>query len=180
MQKDLLANQKLHYNYPGLLDEMWQEAYKNRKCLSFQIASGSMSPFIERGNTVRVSRAEPSSIRIGDIVAFRHGQNVIVHRVIGRDWSNQRLIFRHRGDAGASSGKIKAQNIIGSVTAVVKKGQDIYFDSRRLVIVNRILGWRLRIIDTLDNRRYRSIGMWLRIFFRPAWKLCKGLLLFGV
>lgn len=159
------------------LTEMWQEAWERGRNLSFKVVSGSMRPMIEVGDVVKVSRTEPSGVRIGDIVAFKDGQNVVVHRVIGKTWANQQFSFRHRGDSGASSVRIPAQNLIGRVTVIEKEGHEIRLDSRRHIMSNRILGWRLRLVDSLGRMRPSLLRIILHQALRPPWKLCRSLLL---
>lgn len=131
---------------------------------------------IEVGDVVMVGRADHSRVRIGDVLAFQDGQNVVVHRVIGKSWSNQQLSFHHRGDAGTSSGKIAAQNVIGRAIVVTKEGREIRLDSGRHIIGNRILGWRLRVLDNLDRIRPSRFGIILHQALRPLWKMCRSLL----
>jgi signal peptidase I len=161
----------------GLLPEMWQEACKQGGRLSFRMVSGSMEPLIRVGDRVRVTRAEPSRLRIGDIVAFRDGQNVIVHRIIGTSRANGQLTFRHRGDNGAASGKFAVKNLIGKVCAIEKDEFEIPHDTSRYVLTNKILGWRLRIKDSLGRTQYKHISTSLRLALRPIWQLCRRFLL---
>jgi len=76
-----LAANKLDCKAQCILGEMWQEACERGGSLSFKVVSGSMSPMIEVGDVVTVGRADHSRVRIGDVVAFQDGQNVVVHRV---------------------------------------------------------------------------------------------------
>ena len=114
----ILAASRLSCKIQGVLGEMWREACNRGTRLRFTVASGSMKPLIQIGDVLMVSKVRPHQIHIGDIVAFQNAQNVVVHRIIGKSLSNQQLTFRHMGDAGASSGKIAAQNIIGRVTVI--------------------------------------------------------------
>ena len=160
----------------SILGEMWQEAYERGRSLSFKIISGSMSSVIEVGNVVRVSRVEPSRVRIGDIVAFKKDdQNVVVHRIIGKSLSDARLTFREIGDAGGPSGKIAAQDIIGRVTVIEKDGHEIRLDSRRHIISNCTLGWRLRLADALGRMQHRHISLVIHLVLRTIWRLCRQL-----
>ena len=160
-----------------VLGEMWQEACERGKILSFKMVSGSMSPMIEVGDVVKVSGVKPSEIRIGDIVAFREDQNVMVHRVISKTWSNQQLSFRHGVDAGRLPGKIAAQNLIGKVLVVKKRGREIFLGTPWFIMSNRILGWRLHLINALSRMRPSLLRIVLHQALRPPWKLCRDLLL---
>ncbi len=159
----------------GTLREMWQEACERGESLSFKIASGSMSPMLKVGNVVKVSKVQPSEVRIGDVVAFQDGPYVIVHRVIGKSLSNQQIIFRHMGDAGMSSGYIAAENLIGRVSRIEKEGRAIVLESRRHIMTNRIMVWRLRLVESLVRMLHRHIGMSLRFVLRPVWRLYRSL-----
>ncbi len=161
----------------SILGEMWREACNRGRILSFKIVSNSMSPMIEAGDVVRVSRAVPSEVQIGDVIAFQDGQNVMVHRVIGISWANQQLYFRHRGDVGASSAIIPAEDLIGRVTVIEKEGREIRLDSRRHIMSTRILGWRLRLVDTLGRAQHRHISIVVLLALRPVWRLYRRLLL---
>ncbi len=159
------------------LNEMWQEACDRGRSCSFRVVSGSMRPLIEIGDVVKVTRAEPSRIRIGDVVVFREGQVMVVHRIIRKSWSNQQLEFRHSGDAGVFSGTIAAQNLIGKVSVIEKDGRRIFLDTPWRVMSNRILGWRLRLVHTLGQAKYKHTSRGLRLALRPMWRLCRSLLL---
>ena len=174
-EKILIAN-KVNCKAQGILREMWQEAYEKGGNLSFKVVSGSMSPMIEVGDVVTIGRTDHCGVRIGDIVAFVDNQNVVVHRIIGKSRSNQQLSFYHRGDSGASSGKIIAQNLIGRVLLVEKKGHKIRLDSRRHIMCNRVLGWRLLVLDNLGRMRPGRLGIVLYQALRPLWKICRSLL----
>ena len=160
-----------------LLKEMWQEAYGEGRSLSFRVVSGSMRPLIEVGDVVKVTRVEPSRIRMGDVVAFQERQEVVVHRIIGKKWSDQQLLFRHRGDAGAGSGTLPAQNLLGKAWIIEKGGREIVLDSPRQVMNNRILGWQLRLGDTLRRAKHKQISTGVRLALRPLWRAYRSLIL---
>jgi signal peptidase I len=160
-----------------VLGEMLQEVCERGKSLSFKIASGSMSPIIEVGNVVKISRVKPSHVRTGDIVAFREGQNVVVHRIIGKKRLNRELIFSHRGDDGAISGKIPAKDLIGRVFLIKKGEREISLNTLWSAISNKILGWKLRLLNGIGQMRHKSLGIILYQSLRPIWRPCRKLLL---
>jgi signal peptidase I len=161
----------------GVLGEMWQEACNRGRSLSFRIVSDSMSPIIEVGNVVRVSHVEPSDVRFGDIVAFRDNRNVVVHRVIGRYCSDKQPGFYHGGDFTSVSGQAHFDDIIGRVTAIQKGRREIRLDTPGQIMINRVMGWRLRLVNILGQTRPRFISIALHQALRPPWKLCRSLLL---
>ena len=161
----------------SVLGEMWQEACEKGNILNFRVQSGSMSPMIEVGDVVSISKVQPFSIRIGDIVAFKDGQNVVVHRVINKSLSDSKLTFRQQGDTGGAAKLIVAQDIIGKVTSIEKEGRKLRLDSPRYIINNRLIGWRLRLVYIFDHMRPGFLGIVLHQTLRPVWKLCRNLLL---
>ena len=166
----------LEYRCQDLLAEMWQEAYERGINLCFKIISGSMSPLLEEGNVVRVRRAEATRIRVGDIIAFKEGSKVVVHRVIGRFSTSGQLILRHRGDAGESSGEVLAENLIGKIFVIEKDERKIFLDSRRYILSNMILGWRLMLVDIIDRIHPEFLGIVMHRALKPIWKLCRCLI----
>ena len=159
---------------------MWQEACDKGTTLHFKVISGSMSPLIEIDDVVKVNKVEPSEVRIGDIIAFQVGQNVMVHRIIGVNYSNKQLVFRHMGDAGAASGKITESKLIGRVLAIEKEGHEISLDTRWYIISKKIMGWRLQLLRYLGRIRYPYINRIIRLSLRPIWRLYRQLLLWRV
>ncbi len=179
-RRDTPAPGKLDGKTQRVLGEMWQEVCERGRDLNFKIVSGSMSPMINTGNVVTVSKADPSRVRIGDVLAFQDGENIVVHRVIGKCWINRQLYFRHRGDAGVGSGRVPAINLIGRVLSVRKDGREIMLGTSWYVIINKILGWRLRFRDRLDGVKPRYFSIVLHQAMRPIWRICRSLLLWRI
>jgi signal peptidase I len=164
-------------NIQSVLGEMWQEACEKGSILNFRVQSGSMRPMIEVGDVVSISKVQPLDIRIGDIVAFKDGQNVVVHRIINKSLSDAELIFHQQGDTGGSARLLVAQDIIGKVTSIDKEGRKIRLDSPRCIISNRLMGWRLRLAYILEHMRPRFLSIVLHQTLRPVWKLCRNIML---
>jgi signal peptidase I len=161
----------------GVLGEMWQEVCSRGQSLNFRIVSDSMSPIIKIGNVVTVNHVDPANIRLGDIVAFRDNQHVVVHRVIGRYRSDKQPGFYHGGDYSSTSGRAPFNDIIGRVTAIQKGRREIRLDTPGQIMINRVMGWRLRLVGILGRTRPRFISIALHQVLRPLWKLCRSLLL---
>jgi signal peptidase I len=161
----------------SVLKAMWQEARDKSESFSFRVVSGSMRPWIEVGDLVKIIKVEPTRIGIGDIVAVQEEQEVVVHRIIRKYLLGQQLVFCHRGDTGVGSSTVAAQNVIGKACVIEKGKQQVYLDTTGQVIRSKILGWQSRFEDTLLRARYRRVSMGLRFLLRPWWRVCRGLLL---
>jgi len=167
----------LAYNNGNIPAEMWREACDRGTILHFKVVSGSMSPLVEVDDVVMVSKAEPSGIKVGDIVAFREENYVIVHRIIDKTFSNSQIKFRHVGDNGGIPRELVAEDIIGLVTAIRKGDREIRLDSRWNSISSRILVSRLKFIDSLGRMKYKHLGSVIRLILRPFWRINRRILL---
>jgi signal peptidase I len=155
--------------------EMWREMCRSGGSLSFKILSGSMRPTLEVGDIVKVSGVEPSDVHVGDILAFRVGQNAVIHRIIGKSRFDRQLIFRHRGDAGGLPATIEEKNIIGKVLSINRNGLEIPLDTLRVTFSNKILGWRLHFIDTIDRMPPGLKRTVIHQTLRLPWRLCRSI-----
>jgi signal peptidase I len=84
------------------------------------IASGSMSPKIEKGDIVIIEKLEDtdfSNLKKGDIIAFQHRSVVVVHRIIDIKKVKEELYFYTKGDANdtADNYSITKEEIVGKV-----------------------------------------------------------------
>ena len=95
---------------------VWYQAYTGE--LQFKtVLSGSMSPAINAGDVVLISKTNPEEIKEGDIITFREGKTFITHRVI--EIVNNS--FRTKGDANEDPDMkiIKTEQIVGKVIFVI-------------------------------------------------------------
>jgi signal peptidase len=86
----------------------------------FTVYGGSMMPAIPIGSVVAVKSVEVSTIKVGDIIAFRAGteaNKVVTHRVIEVSNKDGALSFRTAGDSNTNpdGNAVPAQNVVGRV-----------------------------------------------------------------
>lgn len=81
--------------------------------LSSYDSTGSMLPTLGKGvNGISVVPESESDINVGDIVSFRQGDNLIVHRVIEKGVDEHGTYFITRGDnSPVNDGKIRFEDI---------------------------------------------------------------------
>lgn len=90
------------------------------------VGSNSMKPYISRGDVVLVDKIDTEdhkNLKKGDILAFKNGGKIIVHRIykiINRD---KATYFITKGDNNnqADQGVIEPSNVVGKVLLRIKK-----------------------------------------------------------
>jgi len=128
---------------------------------TFRVTGHSMHPTIADGDVITVRGATADELRIGDIVAFRRGEMLVVHRVIEVSTSEgARSEFRTAGDGNLMEDGIQPGDaLLGRVTLV--KGHRGEWNPQRPVA--RLAGrWRVILAK---HPRTRSA---LRIFKRAC------------
>ena len=66
---------------------------------SIAIASGSMTPNIRKGDIVIVDQKSLHNINIGDVIAYRHENIIVVHRVVKKEKFSDNYVYYTKGDA---------------------------------------------------------------------------------
>jgi len=107
------------------------------------VASGSMKPALQVGDIVVSVKPDPYKVETGDIIQFRKGNDMILHRVIEVDTSEGRR-FITQGDANrvADLDPVSTEQIVGKrIFTIPKIGWiPIYskrvIDSLRAILVN--------------------------------------------
>lgn len=66
----------------------------------YNVVSGSMEPLIPVGSLVYVEPVQPEEIVAGDVIAFRSGNSVVVHRVVENKAEDREFVTK--GDANAA------------------------------------------------------------------------------
>jgi len=83
--------------------------------------TNSMDPVFDQGaNTVRI-KVPPETLQEGDIISYRRGDSIIIHRIVHKDVDEQGLYFVLKGDNNPASdpGKVRPGQILGKVVAIL-------------------------------------------------------------
>ena len=87
------------------------------------VASGSMSPVINKGDVVIIEKIDKdySKIKKGDVIAYRYSNVAIVHRVINIVKTNDKYYFYTKGDANKNEDDIIIEEdmIIGLINTKI-------------------------------------------------------------
>ncbi len=91
---------------------------------SIAVASGSMHPVIKKGDVVVIEKIDDSgygNVGVGDVLAFRYDNVIIVHRVVNIINDKGEYYFYTKGDANALADSFVVEDdmVIGVVNAKV-------------------------------------------------------------
>ena len=83
----------------------------------YDVVSGSMDPAIPVHSVVLVQPAAPEKLQPGEIVSYRSGSSVVIHRLVENHIIEGELVTK--GDANAEPDPLKVEyaGVLGTVTA---------------------------------------------------------------
>ena len=125
------------------------DCLKNGRAVRFRAPGRSMHPTIRENEVVVVAPILPSFLSIGDIVLSRCGEKITAHRLVWIDAEaaaadmpaepENRPMFVLRGDAcTASDSPVCADQILGKVVALERRGRMVNPYGRRTELVRRL------------------------------------------
>lgn len=119
---------------------------------SLQVSGYSMYPLLAPGETV-VVRHSDANIHAGDIVAFKRGRRIVVHRVLRVYDLRGETVLLCRGDNNLFlDARVLTSAILGKVIAIEKSN-----------------GAKLNV----ENRMWQWVGKWIAFTFDRSRKLPK-------
>jgi len=92
------------------------------------VLSGSMGPLLIPGDDVLISPCSWKLSGVGDIIIFRQGLSLNVHRLIFRGRFFQKVIIFQKGDAMERGGFIPPGSIVGRCVRRRREGKELALD----------------------------------------------------
>ena len=122
------------------------ELLSSGKTLRFTAKGGSMDPLIRDGDTLFLAPADPSRIKLGDVVFISDEEGrPRIHRVIKINGHQGQKTFLVHGDrSNCADGTFPPDRVFGKVTAIEREGQWISFDQPLYRLLGRLAGWYSR------------------------------------
>lgn len=81
----------------------------------YNVVSGSMEPTIPIGSIIYVKEIEPTEINSGDIIAFRGGDSIIMHRVVTNKVVEGTFVTKGDANEGEDMNDVPYDNLVGIV-----------------------------------------------------------------
>ena len=123
--------------------EAWAEAGRQTEV---PIEGASMAPLLRSGDIAVVAHG-CRTLRIGDVLAVRTGDRLVVHRMVGRTRDGE--LVTAGDNRPCLDDPVPAKAVVGYVTAVRSEGRDFRLGGWRA----RALGWGLAALVRLRRSR---------------------------
>ena len=109
--------------------ELIEAVHEKGASFRFQAKGYSMTPAIRDGDVITVSPLKDIMPRRGDVLAFRHPERpqMLVHRVLH---AKARKYFIKGDNCPEADGWIPAENILGLITRVERRGRPRFWPNR--------------------------------------------------
>lgn len=109
---------------PGQIPEL-SEMLQGNRTGKLRTWGTCMFPSIRPGDSLRIEPAAPDAIRSEDIVIFRHGLDLLAHRVIGVDRREDGTGILTRADNAPHKQpiRVRPQDILGRVTGIERNNR---------------------------------------------------------
>lgn len=124
------------------------------------VSGRSMLPLLHDGDRVLVAHGERAP-RWSEIIVFRQGDRLVVHRLLGRHSGPAGVFFLTKGDnAAACDPLVAASNVVGRVVAFERDGRRSRLDTG----VGIAFGWLVAaagLVVQVAYRRGRRLKRWL-------------------
>lgn len=123
---------------------------------AFIIISGSMSPTIEKGDVVVVHSTE--DVVKDQIIAFRNGSTVIVHRLIDELIVNNKKMFKTKGDFNKSPdielvSPSKVEGFVFNKIKYIGTPLKFLYDNLFIIVVAAVLIFIIRFYFSGKNEK---------------------------
>ncbi len=105
----------------------------------FRADGDSMKPTILSGDTIVVAAVDGAAVERGDIVVYRCGRRLLVHRVVGRirAGDGSRLHLRGDGKCGVDA-PVHRADVVARVVAVERGGRTVRLDGSLTRLRDRV------------------------------------------
>jgi hypothetical protein len=136
------------------VEELASQVLKRGRGLWIKARGGSMTPFLRDGDAAFV---EPTNdVGVGDIICFESASGrLFLHRVVAR----RRARVVTRGDALTSADVIPRRRILGTVTAVERRGRIRRLDTRGARWGNRVIARLSPVVARLVHAAVEGRGL---------------------
>lgn len=115
---------------------LWQHSGQRH---DFPVQGSSMEPLLRPGDVVEVVH-RPGPLHCGDVIVFKQGDSVVVHRLLRQNRKRGRFLARgdNRLDADPP---VTAADVVGRVVAVRRGSRTVRLDTAFWRAAGRLIAW---------------------------------------
>ena len=94
----------------------------NNSIFLLTVLSGSMSPAMDPGDVIVISKVDSNEVKKGDIITFKEGENFVTHRVIEiKKESDTKFITKGDANEDPDQRLVSSEEIKGKVVFTIPK-----------------------------------------------------------
>jgi signal peptidase I len=101
---------------------LWRETGKE---IQVEVRGASMTPLLAAGDRVSLKFLEPGKLKTGDLLAFRQGTNLVVHRFITKKQVNGAWWFCQKGDNTSAWSWVPEDRVLGRAALICSSGRTL-------------------------------------------------------
>lgn len=147
-------SEQANHRYEEIVLTLATEMLRSFGEFRFVAWGSSMVPSIFPGDTLIVRRTSPEGACRGEVVLFAREGRFYAHRLVGKTREGGPIRLIARGDAlGKNDPPFAEKELLGRVTAVIRRGKRIELDDAHSAASQRLLQWIVH--------RYGSSVKWL-------------------
>lgn len=106
------------------------------------IQGTSMHPYLKQGDRLRLVPARAEELGLGDLMAFRRGDELVVHRMAGRVRREEVSCLRQKGDNLRGFSLVRPEEVLGRVSHVLRGDRELDLARPSERLGNRVRGLR--------------------------------------
>ena len=147
-----------------------REEFLKTGCFKFKVTSWCMFPVLKKGDMLNVEYAGAEDMKAGDVPAYRSGDKLYAHRIVGKKVIDGKNYIITRPDGGSDANdavrgeKISEEDILGRVKEI-RRGKKSFSAERR-----KISGWD-RLLYKKTELETKSIKFFLNTFNKTFAKI---------
>ena len=98
--------------------------------VTLRVRGSSMLPWVKPGDVAIIRQAGIDDVRCGDVVLFKHGSRLLVHRLVEKQGTLREARFLAKGDAHPGpDGIVDRDLVLGRVVRIYRGKKQIDLDS---------------------------------------------------
>jgi signal peptidase I len=101
---------------------LWRETGKE---IQVEVRGTSMTPLLAAGDRVSLKLLEPGKLQTGDLMAFRQGPNLVIHRFITKKYVNGAWWFCQKGDHASAWSWVPEDRVLGQAVMIRSSGRSL-------------------------------------------------------